>query len=78
MGEAATSAQLSADGGQHTFEVSLDLVVPESNDPPAMFLQPRSTPCIVSFGFRVQPTVNFDDELGFETNEISDERAEWH
>ena len=76
MGEVAARDQLAADGGEHSVEVSVDLVVPEPNDLPAMSFEPRSTACIVGFRIRTKTTVNLDNQLGPKTNEIGDKRLE--
>ena len=69
-----TRSQSITDGRENTLGLLQHLVVPEAEDCVAFALQPGSSPR-VSFS-SVLPTVDFDDELPVEADEIDDVRTD--
>ena len=49
-----------------------DLIVPKSHDLETLRFQPAASSCITFFANGVLAAINFEHQLGFETDEIND------
>jgi hypothetical protein len=63
---------------QHRSEFGQHLPVIETQHRESKRLQLRAATCIVAqtFGLEVLPAIDLDDKPGFDTSEVSDERAD--
>ncbi len=65
----------SADNCDDTFEVSQNIVVPESNDPEVLAFEPARSGIVPGFLICMLAAIDFDDKPGAVTDEVDDVAA---